>query len=246
MPEIWENILSNVSGSDLANCLKVCKALRSMVIQCVESSSRFRHKVNCAATASAIAKGYAQSGPDVFFRLMPTAVWSLDGVWYDRSGRSIIRFCPTGCQMKPFGIMCGDSQQFCHPDESTIHSTTDDYRFVLSCHSQSLLLNICFHSGDIVDDPEAEEEEEYEIQPWFQEPNCLRYRLFEVEKGTENELNDIEIVMGILNSRGEITKKVTLYRFTEEEQLMFPRTMYTLLDRRHLSSNEEVTGTAMQ
>ncbi len=38
-PDIWENIMSDFSGLDVANCLRVCWNLRLAVKQCLETNS---------------------------------------------------------------------------------------------------------------------------------------------------------------------------------------------------------------
>ncbi len=54
MTNIWENVLGNLSGADVANCLKACKSLRAAVGQCLASNSRIREEMDVAATVSAI------------------------------------------------------------------------------------------------------------------------------------------------------------------------------------------------
>ncbi len=60
-PIIWETIMSNVSGADVANCLKVSKGLRHLIKQCMQENSIFCQQMHVAAAASALGKGWIRS-----------------------------------------------------------------------------------------------------------------------------------------------------------------------------------------
>ncbi len=54
MLTIWETIMRNLSGTDVANILKVNKSLRAALAQCFETNTRLRHEMDAAATTCAI------------------------------------------------------------------------------------------------------------------------------------------------------------------------------------------------
>ncbi len=99
MPSIWEEIISNLSGEDVAICLRVNRALRSAIGQCLLSSTRLREKTDAKAAACAFEKGILRSRVQVQFRQKyrtgkreEGTFFALDNVWYYRQNNQAKRF----------------------------------------------------------------------------------------------------------------------------------------------------------
>ncbi len=84
MSNIWENIMCHLAGTDVANCLKTCKTLRFAIKQCLETSTKFKHQTDVAATASAIHRRKILSSSEFDFSdgRKYTILCSLDNIWY--------------------------------------------------------------------------------------------------------------------------------------------------------------------
>ncbi len=65
---VWEKIISNLSGADVANCLKVNKRLRIIVGQFLASSSKLHREIDLKATVQSLKKGKFQSTATVHFK----------------------------------------------------------------------------------------------------------------------------------------------------------------------------------
>ncbi len=104
MPIIWEAVMHNLSETDVARCMKVCRALRSVLRQCLTSNSKMRKELDVAATVRALKVGYVQSTLQVSFELEKTwgpvgpyytnhpnfddSFFVLDNIWFRKEGRT--------------------------------------------------------------------------------------------------------------------------------------------------------------
>ncbi len=89
MLHIWENVMLNLSATDVANCLRVCKGLRHVTVQCLASklNPRWRRKIEVEVMARAASRGVTQpmfqvsierkwrDGKSEFFALDDTWFW---------------------------------------------------------------------------------------------------------------------------------------------------------------------------
>ncbi len=241
MPELWEILLLNISGSDLANCLRVCKTLRSIVKQCLRTNSKLRHKVDCAATSSAISKGVMSGKPKIPFSKMPKAVLALDGAWFDKGGTTVVRISSYG-YLQVFRLPRNDNgQAICKLDEGTLQPTLDNRGDVLLGDSNGVYL---LRASQITPDSptvttiQCDIKNSVEFQPWFEEPRCARYRLCQFKDPASPGHG--QIVMWILDRNGMIDRPVVLYNYQMDLVNFFHMFYFLSLNRRHLSSNDEV------
>ncbi len=237
MPKIWEIIMCYTSGADVANCMKTCKHLRALIGQCLCSSSKFKHKMDVAATSSAITRGRTQSKFQAQFRCKKPGPFdkmcAIDHVWYyQRSETNRINFLQfnnkTGkTKESSFITKSVDS----HPS-FMVHPTKDpETVFVQDFYRCLYPVRISHGHAEIVPDPDkligdfgVRHEEKHD------RPCYIRYRLFWSGNYGISTKDDVRVFITLANKDGELDRSMQLYRFNT---LHFPHVI-------QMASNEEV------
>ncbi len=223
IPRIWEIIMSYISGTDVANCLKVCKGLRFVIGQCLYFSSRFRQEMDIAATASAISKGWIKSkyklelSSKLGKNVSKTMTYSIDRRWY-YNGRRKICFKPQLRKVsKPIQL-----PKVIGPIYNVFPTMDPKYVYV-QCSRRLALLELKKSIVKAIFDPE----DDIGLEKIPQEPFCIQYRLF---AKSEHDGNRVIVIMRLVNSSRYAVKNVTLYHLEGNSNIDLP----------HVSSNEEV------
>ncbi len=209
VPDIWKNIMSDFSGLDVANCLRVCWNLRLAVRQCLETNSRLRYEMDLFSTNSAYKKGQIKSRTIVDLNKditnYPGNIWALDGVWFKRQA-SIFRVCPNVNKAREFFSLAKDGKL---SKFFQVYPTGNDERFLLLTSAGLSLIKLGHEHTESLCDPEPTNGD-LEIPQMFQGParsTYVRYRLFARVDGHSSS-----IVMALLDDQGEMTREVVLYQ----------------------------------
>ncbi len=222
-PIIWETIMSNISGADVANCLKVCKGLRHLIKQCMNENSRFCQQMHVAAAASALGKGWTRSKITHRIAFVPpnflVSVFGLDDAWYNGT-RKVIR------KVDPHGKVINATLPEDKEDYIYVFPTMDESRLFMELNERLILLEKDHHQYTLIPDGETAVGQEKRPQGLC----CIQYRLFALDGFKEN--NNVTILMRLLNNNGHKHKDVTLYQLEHRDG----SNMYT----QHQQSNEEV------
>ncbi len=216
---IWKTILSNVTGTDVANCLKVCRKLRFAIGQSLDSSSSFKQEMDIAASASAISNGWIKSKTN----LRPEKISS--------QNPSKVIFFDLGRRWQPFDerekpILIGQQGKMLRigfPKITNIFVPKAPKYVYAQYQRRLVLLQLENTFTEDIFDEEAERG--FEKIP--QEPYCIRYRLLAMDEHSEDR---VTIMMKLLNSSGAEVKTISLYHLVGN----------SIMDLSHTASNEEV------
>ncbi len=243
MPLIWENILSNLSGSDVAHCLRSCKSFRSIIGSWMMFSKKFRNQMDSSAIVSAIEKRKIKYTEEIRLdHKMDDAgliyLYAIDDLLFTRKRnstdieivKSITGHCDGIAKNETLEMEQGDADFF-EPGPFAVYPTQDVERFFVrdmwgQCKlatKDALTISIFQRrssprSGELVD---VRSQDEVYLKPY-----CPRYRLFQ----QENFFCDHEYSIALLNSMGLVTKIIPM---KDPEFKVDWRT-------RHLASNEQV------
>ncbi len=246
MSDIWENIMLNLPGTDVANCLKVCKGLRSAIRQCLETSSKFKHVMDVAATAAAIGKGRILSSSKCTFTDGRDyhLLCALDGIWYHRKHNQSSCTRLDSAELQPNdstnnpSVAKGNIRISSWYSNIVIHPTLDPKMALVqgeSCLSSVVGVNTLVLDTQpikLVHDDFCKwllpsEHQRVEIGQIGQRPRCIRHRLFLLKNIAGERPN---LVMNILNG----TKDNSINDYVVISKPSSDKIM-------HLSSNEQVT-----
>ncbi len=208
MLNIWEMIMSCLSATDVANCLKVNKGMRSAFGQCINLNSRLRQKLDLAATVRAIERRKLKSTAKlqlecIKYRTKGKCVVPFDGVlFYRQDGplyKDTFECSPKGDIV--FYKAFSKTGSYC---QSVVFPTTNPKRFFISDldnvdFAEMTLIEIEPGSVRTIDTsskyyPSAQE-------GCFENPYCIQYRLF---------FNYRKVYMDLLNERAEPERTVLL------------------------------------
>ncbi len=97
MTKVWELITSELSGLDVARCLKVCRGMRLAIAQCLQTNTKLRRKLDAEATVIEAMRSSFSSTTTV--NTGDRKVFVLDDTWYfEECGRTgkvgTRRLCP--------------------------------------------------------------------------------------------------------------------------------------------------------
>ncbi len=221
---IWEIILSNVSGTDVVNCLKVSKGLRFLVKQCILRNSMIRQKVDAAITVSALKKGFILSKFSHRMAFVGSCdaapAFCLDGAWYNSTNK-VLR------KVGPHGKVIAATLPAVNYDFIRVFPTMDNKEIFVATNQKLTLFNLdSKNKYSIVEDDETIEGEERIPQRLC----YIQYRLYICKGSLENE---VSIAMQPRNRYSKNPKDgVTLHMLEKKDHSNF--TVH------HMTSNEEV------
>ncbi len=251
MPKIWENIMENVLGVDVACCMKTCKGLRAILAQCLCTSSRFQHDMNLAATASATAKGRLSSKRVLLVNRRRkkdlTEVCAIDNVLYCRCEKdvdniSFLRMTNEIRSKRHLSFKFHSRRLRWYPTSFIIHPTKDAEQYFLQrlvdytderLHHLKVTANAI---AEITPEPLTQES----CLKWeyrHSRPRFLRYRLFSFMSPLKDETGiQMRVFVTLGNRNGAFDRSLVLYRLNSNEHH---------LEVKHMASNEEVYISAM-
>ncbi len=230
--------MSNLSASDVAICLKVCKSLRSTIGKCLASKTKLSHQINVAATKCAFAKEKVHLIEEIHFenkheKAPRGSFFGIDDAWFYRDVHSQSIEVMTQCRKQI------DCVRETRPDADTtvwpipafptqnpqlyfVYSLTS---FLMEVGSSSAKIASIFKSSSRPDSGDDKQEMLSENADQSQ-PFCIRYKIFQQKKDDNYVLS-----MSLLGNHGEISKSITIDRSNRSYSI---RRVY------HLASNEEV------
>ncbi len=238
IPIIWEKIMLNLRGTDVANCMKVSRSLRKTMNQCLASNSKLRQKIHLAARKSAISRGKFKMELKVHFEkgfgdAQTQRFFALDGVWYythgDRSSLDILKYYfeddtssfTRSLRFQPHPLLwvepTPDPERYFVRDELVEYDSARE-TFVHAKASETIAPDFedILHSEEMIGG----------------RPICSQYRLdMKKEITDEGELVSIGIHMHVLSPKGESIKSIMLHNYDRVEHRYVT----------HSSSNEQVT-----
>ncbi len=227
------------SGTDVVNCLRVCKGLRSVIVNSMSSSSAFRRKMDIAATASAVHKRAHRETVKVEFDndiAYYSGFSALDGRWYDltEGNSSVIKLTPGG-EMQKVPIVT--SRRMC----SVYPTLNNETVFVKgSKKSGNLTLLKLGQAGaetfrDLLHISSLQECMPFSV--YNTPPPCLTYRLFLKHEPCGST---VSVIMFLLNENGQMRDNVILHQveIPDGYDSEHPDTKSIL---QHKASNEEVS-----
>ncbi len=92
MPNVWDEIMSNLTARDAAICLRVNKSLRRAVASCLTWNSKLRHKMDVSATGIAIRKAFLKTEFELDFDRDREAGIK-EGCYHKVGGDKLVRSC---------------------------------------------------------------------------------------------------------------------------------------------------------
>ncbi len=248
MPNVWEVIMSNMSATDVARCLKVCHALRFAIAQCLNSNTSLRRQMDIAASVSAISRSNLQSTTQCQFRHKYNTkqkedliesygdIYALDQTWYHQcryTGTiSIIRRSNEGTKTVTSFRRRQLHENLRYSRRSSFHvqpTMNPDKVFIKQEGEETALVDLAL---------EKEESMPVKFDPalcWELElstPACIRYRL--VLDNINQRKAQHPVVMVLAGDDGRLSKRVTLYRY--QKNIHFPP------DVKHQASQEQVSN----
>ncbi len=249
IPNIWEMIMSNMSATDVARCLKVCHALRYVIAQSLNSNSSLRRKMDIAASVTAIRRCKLQSTTQCQFRHKYDAkqkkdlensygdIYALDQTWYHRcryTGKiSIIKRSDEGEVTVPSfrrWRLLDDYKRRNRHTVSLYPTMHSDKVYIKQVKEEMALFNLTVSKRDRT----AEKfNPKHGIELELSKPACIRYRLFLMKQ--EQPIIPHPLVMVLAGDNGIPSKCVTLYPF--QKKILdggFPPNVY------HQASQEQV------
>ncbi len=240
MPHIWEHILTNLSVSEVAVCLKVCKSLRSTIGKCLESQTKFHRKLNLAATMMAVDKEKVQCVEVTNFHRQKFTMgvggefFGIDDVWLYREALCIKNNVEVIKLQREQGEQCFKESLPTIYQQYAYQQMVEPISAFPTLNPKVFFINGCnmFHSSENASTFPTplraiggDVHEVISDNVWHRQPVCIRYMLFEQKKVGAHVLS-----MGLLNNNGEFRKIVTI---DKSQSSYFGRV-------RHLASNEQV------
>ncbi len=210
---VWETIMLNLSGSDIANCLRVCRGLRWAIRQCLETNSRLRLRADQAAMASSLSKGWIQSKATIAFKGLeePPGYVSctLDGNFYNPNRKTIVKLDSYGKQNN-IPLPAGIKGVF-----NVLPTMQEDLVMADLGKGKMALFKIL---------PHEVKEIKYETCPEYakdqenmqKEPSCcIKYRLFTSEEDWEDS---VIVLMKPFYPSLKSSKVVPLYKVSKDDR----------------------------
>ncbi len=221
VPLVWETIMCNLSGEDMANCLRVSKGLRSVILDCMDRNVKFRHQMHAAATCSATKKSRAsRSVSQIQICGSIGALRAVDSILLS-GGRTVLKTNRNG---KTLEIPIAKSAEGSRPWMLlNVHPTLDKDSMYLEEECGCTLLDLS--KSDVKTIPQPVQADRREWNFFGSEPRCLRYRLFSERKVCGEKQS---VIMSLLDNSGKIRSEVLLGTIGGNATL------------RHAASNEEV------
>ncbi len=237
MPEIWESIMEAISGTDVAYCLRVCKGLRSVIVNSMSSSSAFRRKMDIAATTSAVKKRTYQATVKVEFDNAVGNYYALDGRWYDltKGNSSVLKLTPSG-EMQKVPIVTSSRMCRVYP---TLNKETV---FVKSIKRPDNLTQLK-HSqtgAALIPDPQYIEglQECIPFSDYITTMLEIYCRLFVKHEPCGST---VSVIMFLLNENGQMRDKVILHDQIPDGCDVKDPDLNTRRILQHMASNEEAS-----
>ncbi len=221
MPKVWENILSNLSGSEVANCFRVSWDLRAAIGQCLGTKSRFRQRLDIAATRSAIRDSKILSRKLVRFSACKNnhncildRLCAIDNVWLNYSRKNKQTYV---CQQDLLGNTNDNGAieySFPQNESDSLHflPTLDFSRlmYVTDCKMTSVEFGDKSAKTQIVHECPSNELYFAALNEYYlYYPYCATYRLY--SEPVEKSLGMIRINMCLLEPDGKLSSIVKLY-----------------------------------
>ncbi len=255
MPSIWEEIISKLSGEDVALCLRVNRALRSAIGQCLMSNTRLREKMDAKATACAFGKGILKSNFQVQFISREEingrdGFFALDNIWYYRQHESrffdVLKLEPDFKNVlfkKSFNahkivdevvypivaLPTEDEKRF------FVNDATYKNRDSLTKYAVPNLIEAKTHRAKLITNNDNPFHAKDASDTWIellndseqcQSPYCVRYRMYQLRQRRDDFTT--KVVLAFLKPNGEFNKSVVVYDGTDHNTFF------------HLPSNDEV------
>ncbi len=243
MPMIWENIMSQMPGEDVASCLKVCKELRSIISQCMATNITFRRQMHSAATSSGIRRGRFHYKDDFLWKYRKEDVYSLvcalDGLYYHhwrRYANSSSPFhLPSDGKLSKASKSTKSLKVWCR-SSMVVHSTVRKRKIFFQDHNcqpneeQSMNpVKLRSDYAEVIDNSETDSAlNTKELLVRFSKPSCILYRVFVNEDQDKSEEANVSI--NLETSGKDDTKEDITYKFKKVKDFHIS----------HSPSNEQV------
>ncbi len=224
-------IISYLSATEVANCLKVNKGLRSAFGQCINLNSRLRQELNLAATVSALERRKPKSTAQVQLeckkgRTKGKRVVLFDGVLFYSYRQDRFSYKDTiECNSKGDIVFYKAFSKTGAHYQSVVFPTRNPKRFFikhLDKFGLATMTLIEIEPGIVRTIGKYTQRAQVER---FMKPYCVQHRLF---------FNYHKVYMELLNERAEPERKILLHDFEHDGNNISGRLI-------HLASMEEVT-----
>ncbi len=226
MPIIWEAIMRNISGLDVANCMKVSRAMRSVIGQCLDSSCRLRQEMNVAATVSAVKAGKMQSTVEVEFKRKKKpyydyrgqAFYAIDNMWfYSQEDTCDIKVIALGQNNEVVFKKSLRRIRRLLNDSITVYPCRDAKRYFVNNNGTSDLIKVKSRRAKLVSKTDSEVYTDwgclvlengcgYLDKGCLEVPCCVSYKLYQ---GVNEEADSRGYFMMLLDPKG-IRRDITL------------------------------------
>ncbi len=243
MLHIWEKVVFNLTATDVARCLRVCKGLRHVTAQCLASKAnqRWRKRINFEVMARAASRGETQQVFEVSierkWRDGQSDIFALDDTWFwmesDNSSHvEVVKVNPTHDRVSfRTDLPIGE-----HPNLH-FNPTLEVDRAVADIDWKYPLVHIRPRSEvffqmlpqEIGPQSETEWMEICNEELSEGRPTCARYRLYSKEENSEDDYYSY-VAITLLNKEGRKERSLLLHKFinlTNDEVV-------------HSASNDEV------